>query len=173
MVAAVAAGGLMRTALISVALAVAGIGAIVAVASTAGPPEGYARFASEGAHVYRPTALRVVASGGRPVVLNVRGAQGAVRIVTLPAESHALGPSARAALAEAGGGRIASDEPADVTGADDAREVVADDAQQRTRRTAVIARQDDRVYVLTVSVRRGTPDSVLDSQTVVDSFYLD
>ena len=106
-------------------------------------------------------------------MLNARGAPGAVRIVTLPAKGRALGPAARAALAEGGGGHVASDKAVDVTGADAAREVVADDAQRRVRRVAVAARQDDRLYVLTVSVRRGTPARVLDSQTVLDSFYLD
>lgn len=163
----------VRVALLSVLLGVAGLGAIVGVATTAGPPDGYARFSSSGVHLYRPTALEVVSSGGSEVVLNARGPAGAVRVVSEPAErGRTLGATGRAALTAAGGGRVVRDESHDVTGADAAREVVAEDAQGQVRRTAVVAQRDNRVYVLTVSVRRGTPSSVLDAQTVVDSFYL-
>jgi hypothetical protein len=164
----------VRAALISVLLGVVGIGAIVAVASTAGPPDGYARFSSSGVHVYRPTALDVVASGGSSVVLNARGAEGSVRIVKSPARGRgSLSSVGREALSSAGGGGVVRDASEDVTGADAAREVVVEDAAGRARRTAVVARRDEDLYVLTVSVRRGTPDSVLDAQTVADSFYLD
>ena len=161
----------MRTALISVLLGVAGVGAIVAVASTAGPPDGYARFSSSGVHVYRPTALDVVASGGSSVVLNARGSEGSVRIVKSAVRGgQALSSVGREAL---GTGDVVRDASEDVTGADAAREVVVEDPSGRARRTAVVARRDDDLYVLTVSVRRGTPESVLDAQTVVDSFYLE
>lgn len=164
----------MRAALISVLLGVVGLGAIVAVASTAGPPDGYARFSSEGVHVYRPTALEVVASGGSEVVLNARGSEGSVRIVRSAARGgRSLSSVGRDALTSVGGGDVVRDASEDVTGADAAREVVVEDRSGRTRRTAVVARRDDDLYVLTVSVRRGTPESVLDAQTVVDSFYLD
>jgi hypothetical protein len=163
----------MRTALISLVLAVVGVGAIVAVASTTGPPDGYARFSSGDVHVYRPLALTEVASGGSSVVLNARGAPGAVRVITMPSKGRPLDPVAREALAQAGGGRIASDEKVDVTGADDAREIVSDDPERKVRRTVLVAQQDDRLYVLNVSVRRTTPENVLDGKTVVDSFYLD
>jgi hypothetical protein len=166
---------MMRTALISVALAIVGVGLLLLVASTAGPPDGYQRFSERNVHVYLPDDFQVRARNEPDVVASASDGRGsAIEVTDVPAHGRSLDAFVRTARREIErrGGDITGDDAVDVGGADDARELTIRYPDIDFDTTRVVARLDDRFYTLIVAdaTRRG-PD--LDNATIADSFYLD
>jgi len=166
---------MMRTAALSVALVVAGLAGIVALATTAGPPDGYRVFERDGLQVLLPEDLRTVPAGGPDVLVEATDGRGSgVLVATVPRRGRSLERYVAFTVAGIRGGddagEVVADEEADVPGADDARRLVADYRERGLRTTRVIAQTGSRFVTLSVTVRRDAPDAVLDTDTIVDAF---
>lgn len=169
---------MMRTAAISAALVVLGLGTIVALAPTAGPPDGYWVFDQDGVRVDLPDGLRSAPTGGRGVLIEVSDGHGdAVLVARVPRHGRSLdgyvGFTVQRIRGGRSPGRVVESEATDVPGAEDAQRIVADYPQRRRRTTQVIAESGERFVTLSVTVGRDTPDSVIDVDAVVDSFEVE
>jgi len=169
---------MMRTALLSVVLVAAGLAGIVALSTTAGPPDGYWGFDQDGVRVDLPRDLRTAPTSGPDVLIEVGDERGdGVLVASVPRRGRTLERYVAFTIQGIRGGRAAGevveDEEADVPGADDARRLVADYRERGLRTTQVIAQAGSRFVTLSVTERRDAPDAVLDTDTIVDSFELD
>lgn len=166
----------MTTRIVAACLCVvAGLGAIVGVATTAGPPDGYDVFHDRDVRVYLPTDFRTVRQGERDIIVGVVGPdRDRVQVATVPTRGRSLAryeqftlQNVRAAAPDAQDLRR---EDVDVPGADEARRLSFHDPGRDRDVTMVIARDGERFVTLSVDVRGGS--SALDEQTVEDSFAI-
>lgn len=161
--------------LVACACILVGLGAIVAVSSTAGPPDGYRVFADHDVRVYLPDSpgFRTRQAGQRDVFVETANRQGdAVLVVGVPVRRRSLTAYEQVTLANA---RMAAPdledlrrEDVDVPGADEARRITFHDPDSDRDATIVIARDHDRFVTLTVD----TADDAIDTKTVEDSFAI-
>jgi hypothetical protein len=161
--------------LVACACVLVGLGAIVAVASTAGPPDGYRVFADRAVRVYLPDSpgFHIRNLGQRDVFVETANRAGdAVLVAGVPVQGRSLADYERFTLENA---RMAAPdmrdlrrEDVDVPGADEARRLTFDDPDRNHEATIVIARDDDRFVTLTVD----TAGDVIDVDTIVDSFAI-
>jgi hypothetical protein len=152
-----------------------GLGAIVAVASTAGPPDGYFVYHGRDVRVQLPDRFRTVAEGGPDVVIAVSGSGGdSVELTAVPRRGQTLRAYERSTLQgirnDAPGAQDLRREDVDVPGADEARRIRFHDPDDDRDVTLVIARDDDRFVTLAIDERAGS--DALDEDTVEDSFAL-
>ncbi len=165
----------MTRIVVACACVVVGLGAIVGVAATAGPPDGYEVFHDRGVRVDLPTGFRAVGGGGPTTVVAVAGPdRDGVQVTAVPTGGRSLHDQeirtlqrARAAAPDAQD--VARDD-VDVPGADEARRITFHDPGRDRDVTIVIARDGDRF--VTLSIDRAAHSAALDEQTVEDSFAI-
>jgi hypothetical protein len=160
--------------LIACLLVLAGVGAIVAIATTAGPPDGYVAFHDRKVRAYLPADWRTIQRNQGPVIIDIAGPdRDTVELSAEPRRGRTLAQFETDTL-----DAIRSDAPdiqnlqredTDVTGADEARKLTFHN--QDLDVTLILARDGDRFVQLTINdvVDNGKDDS-LDPKTVEDSF---
>ncbi len=154
-----------------------GVGAIVAVASTAGPPEGYEVFHARDVRVYLPTDFRTVRRGQPDIIVGVVGpGRDSVQVAAVPTRGRTLAAYEQFTLENlrnaAPGATGLRREDVDVPGADEARRIAFHDPDRGRGRdvTMVIARDGDRFVTLSIDERAGS--GALDEHAVEDSFAI-
>lgn len=160
---------------VACACVLVGLGAIVGVASTAGPPEGYAVFHDRGVRVELPTDFRAIRRDDGDVIVAVLGPDGAgVQVATVPTRGRSLAAYEQFRLQNvrtaAPGVQDVRREDVDVSGADEARRLTFRDGDRDV--TMVIARDGERFSILSIDVPRGAGDELLDVESVEDSFAI-
>jgi hypothetical protein len=154
---------------------VVGLAAIVGVASTAGPPDGYRVFADRDVRVYLPDSpeFSVRNAGQRDIFVESSDDQGnGVLVAGVPRRGRTLSAYERFELENA---RMAAPrmedlrrEDVDVPGADAARRMTFHDPDRQHDATIIIAQDDDRFVTLTID----TAKEAIDTQDVEDSFAI-
>jgi hypothetical protein len=154
-----------------------GLGAIVGVSATAGPPDGYAVFHDRDVRVDLPTDFRTVRQDQGDIIVEVAGpARDRVEVAEVPVRGRTLAAYERLALENvrnaAPGVTSLRREDADVPGADEARRIAFHDPDRDRDRdvTIVIARDGARFVTLSIDVHSGS--SAVDEPTVEDSFTI-
>jgi hypothetical protein len=161
--------------LVACACVLVGLGAIVAVASTAGPPEGYFIYQGRDVRVDLPDDFRTSQEGARDIVIAVVGPQrDRVQIAAVPRRGRSLAAYERFTLENvrnaAPDAQDVRREDTDVDGADEARRISFHDPDRDRDVTMVIARDDDRFVTLSIDERAGS--GALDVDTIENSFAL-
>ncbi|HWV84028.1 MAG TPA: hypothetical protein VNZ62_01165 [Capillimicrobium sp.] len=169
---------MMRTALLSVVLVVAGLAGIVALSTTAGPPDGYWVFEQDGVRVDLPEHLRSEPSAGRDVLIKLGDGHGTGALVArVPRRGRTLERYVAFTVAGIRGGddpgHVVDSEGTDVPGADDAHRLVVEYPDHGLRTTQVIAQAGSRFVTLSVTVRRDRPNGVVDTDEIVGSFEIE
>jgi len=154
---------------------VVGLAAIIAISSTAGPPDGYVVFHERDVRVYLPDAFRTTAEGERDILIAVVGPdRDSVQVAVVPRRGRSMARYERFTLANVRNAvPSATDlrrEDVDVPGADEARRMTLHDPDRDRDITIVIARDDKRFVTLSIDERAGS--DALDEGTVEDSFAL-
>lgn len=154
-----------------------GLGAIVGVSATAGPPDGYEVFHDRDVRVDLPTAFRTVRQGQPDIIVAVVGVGGdrvdGVEVATVPRRGRSLHEyelfTLQNVLRAAPNAQVARDD-VDVPGADEARRITLHDPDRDRDVTLVIARDGDRFVTLSIDV--GAHSAAVDASTVEDSFTI-
>ncbi len=160
---------------IACACVLVGVGAIVAVASTAGPPDGYAVFHARDVRVDLPSAFRTVHRGEPDIVVGVVGAdRDSVQVAAVPTRGRTLAAYEQFTLQNVRNAAPAATglqrEDVKVPGADEARRIRFHDPDRDRDVTIVVARDGDRFVTLSIDERAGS--AALDEATVEDSFEI-
>jgi hypothetical protein len=161
--------------LVACACVLVGLGAIVAVASTAGPPDGYVIYHDRDVRVDLPDTFRTTSEGARDIVITAVGPQrDRIQIAAVPRRGRSLAAYERFTLQNvrnaAPGAQDLRREDTDVDGADEARRLSFHDPDRDRDVTMVIARDGDRFVTLSIDERAGS--DTLDEDTVEDSFAI-
>jgi hypothetical protein len=163
--------------LVACACVVVGLGAIVAVASTAGPPEGYLIYHGRDIRVDLPDDFRTVAEGQRDVIIAVVSRdrnRDRVEVATVPARGRSTRDydvfTLENVFRAAPNAEDVVREDTDVPGADEARRITYHDPDRDRDGTIVIARDGERFVTLSINV--GSHSADLDVPTVEDSFAI-
>jgi hypothetical protein len=161
--------------LVACACVLVGLGAIVAVASTAGPPDGYTVFHDRDVRVYLPTDFRTVAEGQRDVIVAVVSrdrARDSVEVATVPTRGRSLRAyelfTLQNVLRAAPEAQDVVRDDVDVPGADEARRLTYHDPDRDRDGTIITARDGDRFVTLAIDV--DAHSAALDGDAVEDSF---
>jgi hypothetical protein len=151
-----------------------GLGAIVGVSATAGPPDGYVVFHDRDVRVDLPSDFRTVHRGQPDIVVAVVGGdRDGVEVATVPTRGRSLHEyelfTLQNVLRAAPNAQVERDD-VDVPGADEARRITLHDPDRDRDVTIVIARDGDRFVTLSIDV--GAHSAAVDASTVEDSFTI-
>lgn len=161
--------------LVACACVLVGLGAIVGVASTAGPPDGYEVFHDRDVRVDLPTRFGTVGVGDPNVIVAVAGpGRDSVQVTTAPSRGRSLAAFERATLQDvrttAPDAQDLRREDVDVQGADEGRRLTFRNPDGDREVTLIIARDGNRFYTLAIDA--GGDGDALDANTVEDSFAI-
>jgi hypothetical protein len=160
---------------VACACVVVGVGAIVGVSATAGPPDGYAVFHDRDVRLDLPTDFRTVRRGQADIIVDVVGRdRDSVQVAEVPTRGRTLKAYEQFTLqnvrnAAPGATDLLRDD-VDVPGADEARRIRFHDPGRDRDVTIVIARDGSRFVTLSIDERAGS--DALDEDTVEDSFAI-
>lgn len=162
---------------VACACVLVGLGAIVGVASTAGPPDGYRVFHAHDIRVDLPISFETTTFGAPGVLADLAGPhRERITLTTKRARDRSLAAQELLALRQMR--RVTPEvvnlrrEDVDVPGADEARRITFRDVAHEVDVTTIIARDGDRYVTLSIEMPYGAGDEVLDADSVEDSFAI-